>query len=112
MTALISSAVIIGTLVGVGQTKDAGLVIMALGIAGSVVRMGSIILLMKLSGTNLSSTFKPYLKYVLTVSPIVLALWAVSTLETPIYTLIAALIGGLIFAAYILKTERLLAVNR
>ncbi|NQV72688.1 lipopolysaccharide biosynthesis protein [bacterium] len=112
VTAIISSAVIIGTLVGVGQTNDAGLVIMALGIAGSVVRMGSIILLMRLSGTNLSNTFKPYLKYVLTVSPILLALWAVSTLENPIYTFIAALIGGLIFAAYILKTERLLAVNR
>ena len=112
VTALISSVIIVGTLVGVGQTNDAHLVIMSLGIAGSIVRLGSIVLLLHLSGTRLIDTLKPYGKYFLTVCPVLILLWIVSLAETPLFTLIAALVGGVFFAFYILKTERLLAVKK
>jgi lipopolysaccharide exporter len=109
LTALIMSVVVIGALVLGGQTKDAHTIIMILGVAGSVVRLGQIFLLMNLSGTGILDTLRPYFKYVLTVLPVVLAILLIEMMGIPLYTFITVILGGIAFAAYILKTERLLA---
>lgn len=107
--ALVSAGVVIAALLLAGQTNDASIIIFYLGIVGSLVRMGQIILLLRLSGTSLSTTFQPYLRYCLILSPIIVAILGVKWLNNPIFTLITVIVGGIIFGLYILKTERLLA---
>jgi len=109
LTALIMSVVVIGALVVGGRSGDAYTIIMYLGFAGSAVRLGQIFLLLKLSGNGITHTLKPYFKYVITILPIVLALLLVQAWGVPLYTFITVILGGIAFAAYILKTERLLA---
>ena len=111
-TAMISAVVVIGAIVLGGRTNNPDQVILYLGVAGSVVRLGQIILLLHLSGTSFVNTMRPYLKYVLTMLPVLGLLWIASAFGTPIHTFIAAIVGGISFAAYILKTERLLAINK
>jgi len=104
MAITMASVLILG-----GRTQNAPQIIMYIGVSGSLVRMGQIVLLLKLSGTNLSDTFRPYLKYSGVILPIVFLAWLVGTLGVPVYTFITVLLGGVGFAAYILKSERLLS---
>ncbi len=109
LVAIASAVVMISVLVLVGRSQNAALIIMYLGISGSAIRFGQTILLLKLSGTNLTDTVMPYLKYISIVSPLMLMAYIVSTLGVPLYTFGTVIFGGIAFAAYILKTERLLA---
>ena len=107
--ALISAAIVITALVLAGRSNDASVIILYLGVVGSLVRMGQIILLLRLSGATLSATFKPYLRYSAILSPVIIGIMAVRIMNNPVFTLIAVVGGGIIFGLYILKTERLLA---
>ncbi|MDA1029417.1 MAG: oligosaccharide flippase family protein [Bacteroidetes bacterium] len=107
--AVVMSVIMVSVLFLAGRTQDASQIIMYLGISGSLVRLGQILLMLKLSGSSFSNTFKPYFKYMGIVFPSMLLSWYVSTLGVPAYTFLTAILGGIGFAAYIIKTERLLS---
>jgi len=101
-------AVISATLFYGGQTGDIKVTLLALGIGGTVIRLGQIMLLLHLAGTSLTAMIRPYLSYIVWSLPLLGGIFWITTLGMPILTTIAGTIGGLIFYAFIAFREKLI----
>ncbi|MDG1755080.1 MAG: oligosaccharide flippase family protein [Rhodothermales bacterium] len=106
ITVFVMFIVILGAVYLGGQSGDIHQLVLYLGVGGTLVRFGQIILLLKLSGTSLRDTLSPYFKYTLAVAPILIGVWFATTFDSPWISTSAAALGGLLFAAYVFIAER------
>ena len=76
-------AVISATLFYGGQTGDIKVTLLALGIGGTVIRLGQIMLLLHLAGTSLTAMIRPYLSYIVWSLPLLGGIFWITTLGMP-----------------------------
>jgi O-antigen/teichoic acid export membrane protein len=105
---LISLVVIVSAMWLGSLSGDMLVLLLYLGVGGSLVRLGQIIWLLSLAGCSFGSMLKPYARYLVTGAPLLALVWAVSSLGMPWLTTIVGAIFGAVFLVVSVIREKLI----
>ncbi|NBC17764.1 MAG: oligosaccharide flippase family protein [Bacteroidetes bacterium] len=110
---LIMFVLLAAALLGTGPSGDVLLTLGVLGGVGALLRVGHLVLLLRLADVSLGDAVRPYLRYALMAAPgIAITGIAVALNARPLVTTLVAALGGLVYLALLLWRDQLLADRR
>lgn len=111
VVAIIMFTVLTGAMIVGGRTGDVTTTMVYLGVGGAGVRILSIVLLTRLAGVPFRQVIRPYVRYTLVCSPLLIALHFIGASASGLVTTFSACVALGLFGLYVIRKERLLNVR-
>ncbi|MEQ9103709.1 MAG: oligosaccharide flippase family protein [Rhodothermales bacterium] len=111
VVAIIMFVVLTGAMIVGGRTGDVTTTMIYLGVGGAAVRIFSIVLLTRLARVPFRRVIKPYVRYTLVCSPLLVALHFIGASANGLVTTFSACVALGLFGLYVIRKEQLLNVR-